>query len=245
MKTAYTVIIQVNGLGTIAEIEQSVEGIKLAAKGIVIPMVIDPSANPTSSAWQDYFSHDELLTASTKTIREIESDNIGVYVVSHGGPGSVGGLKPEGLANLINEIGFPSIRKLSIVACNVSLQLDPTKNDIPESKFQATADQSYVGELCKKISPLTPMIASYMGYVSVLSPTSVGSVYKNTSGNASYKGIDLEALKNKGRKVQKVTHIQGRNSLMSMPGAREKVKIVLQLKSGQVSLIPLAEWHDA
>jgi hypothetical protein len=76
-------------------------------------------ANPTSSNWKAYIDINEELKNDRAAIPGFTTKykDIGMYVVSHGKTGSIGGLGGDSLAELIKELGFRSLRKVCVVSC--------------------------------------------------------------------------------------------------------------------------------
>ncbi len=254
MKTELVVVISVLAGGDLDEIDNGVAGLIAKYGDRALGLRITSPSTPQSSQWKDYLSTDIELKEKCEFIRNSKSTSIGAYIVSHGSGNTVGALIAENLAALIGEVGFPTLRKLSLIACNVSANIDAMQ--------QPTIDNSYVGNLCRELATfkLTPMIASYRAYVTVAYPGMVTKIFESTKGNVHLKGQALEGAL-KGRKLQKFTRFhnnKGGVNLMGITGsikpkgegertvtARDELKIVLKWDGNNARIVPFDQWHDA
>ncbi len=237
MKTAYTIVIGLGG-GDESEVIESMVGLFLGKiHGEGGPIFIDPTGFPSSSNWQNYIATKHAL--DKQDIESIESDDVGIYIVSHGSGNNVGGLCAADLAALILELGFRAVRKICLVACNVGNSLKATAED----DIQTGINQSYIGSLCQALHPLTPMVAGYAGFVTVAHPKYPGRIGVPAPGGGWQlkRGYGAQAP---GRKLIKNPGKRGRITVMT-PEVRQKLKVIAQSPDGQtVNLVGWDQWHD-
>ena len=244
MFVEHVFIVQINGGGELAEVRGSADGIARRYGDLARVIAIDPPSTPSASNWEQLLGTDAVLKSASAYIQAVTSEpdddasqpnDIGVYVVSHGSPGSIGGLTAQQLAELLLALRFRRMRKLCLVACNVLLPLadkpTPTQGDI---------DQSFIGKLCLALKDhLRPIVAGWTKFVSVAHPGMDHSIYKATG--AGKLPINEQAMaKAKGKKFYKGA---GRSRLVTQ-GVRQEMKRAFQYRDGRVELVQLTEWHD-
>jgi hypothetical protein len=246
MKVDMVYILRINGGGDLDEISNAVEGVlsKCGAKDIGRLIVVDPPQLPNAGNWKTLFDTDEYLTACKQTISEYQGVNVGLYVVSHGSGAAIGGVNAEGVAALINELNFPHLRKICVVACNTA-----------NSLAQGEVSTSFLGEIASKIARLTPMIAGYKGWIT---PAYSGTkdaqirVEPQPLSGTHAKGAELERVtqirdqvRSKGSTLFRPTGLRGRVAPLGFHlGEKSSVKFVVRKVGDTVVAVQLAEWHD-
>ncbi|QSA96122.1 hypothetical protein [Methylococcus sp. EFPC2] len=246
MKTTYVIVIAVHSSqGDNEEVDRGAAQLKERYGAFVV--VVEQPALPSSSQWEDYINKHEKLRQFNycigNTTADLDKDQtIGVYIVSHGGTGRVAGLTGEQWAALIKAMGFTKIHKLCVVTCYGA----------------SGGTASVIHGLCSALQPqLTPMIAGYDGYVSILyqgenTPAQVNTnlAAKRPNQGTYIRGEELEQIK---MRAQKIVQLKGGNDRVTGTKAllkpqsdeiKEIVKIVYQYKDGQVRVVPLSKWTD-
>jgi hypothetical protein len=166
-------------------------------------------------------------------------ENAGVYVLGHGTSGpppTLGGLEAPAVAAILkNNVGLKAIRKLVLMSCTLAKTPDP--NGIGPSVF--------ISRLCESLKPLTPMIAGWDNYVSVISETTEefrvslpGDAFKSYKKGAA--GSDAFY----GKKVTKINPNHGdKHARTVTTELREQHKAVWGVVDDKV--VRLNErWHD-
>ena len=201
---------------------------------------LDTTAIPSASNWERYIERDARIGIDMNYINSIgKSDDIGVYIVSHGGKGKVGNLTAEQWAQLLIKMNFTKIRKLCVVACNSALD---------------SVDGLFIRDLCSALAPygLAPKIAGWNGFVSIAFDDMDSNPNIKESATKSYKrkgqGVISDAqFRNMTANGQK--YIKDRN-YASMSSVKEdnkdKIKIVYQWDNASSTprALSLTEWSD-
>jgi hypothetical protein len=176
MKTSFTFTIKVKSGagGSLTDVDEVESAAKAINKryGVVNETLLEDPALPSSSNWRSYIMNTPSLRADLQIIDNLTrySSDVGVYVISHGSTGTVACLNGELWAGLIKGLGFNNIRKLSFVTCYGASQ---------KAKDGGVC-QSFIQSVCMKLAPeLTPMVAGYSEYVTVMVPESNLAVYKD------------------------------------------------------------------
>jgi hypothetical protein len=199
---------------------------------------LDTTAIPSASNWERYIGQDARIGIDTNYIASIsKSDDIGVYIVSHGGKGKVGNITAEQWAQLLVKMNFTKIRKLCVVACNSA---------------QESVDGLFIRDLCSALAPygLAPKIAGWSGFVSIAFDDMVCNPQIKESATKSYKRkeqgiISDERFRNMAANGQKYIKARNYASMSSINGdSKEKIKVVYQWDGSTPRVLSLTEWSD-
>ena len=245
MKVSCAFILKLTGLGALDadEVDSSAEALNqryLPINGCSAIIEVPVPANPTSSNWQEVIDKDDVLKWFKCGIPKYTAlyPNIGLFVVSHGATGQVGGLDGSNLAALIKEFGFQNLRKISVVACTTGGE---------KIGKTVTLDQSFFGKLCKGLAPgLTPMVAAYTGYMTIGSSKSEFKSLHSQNGKQEVAQDEFKKLMSKARKIVRTKQGMGKNMATCHADAawKAKQKVAYQYQNGAVQRIDLATWHD-
>ena len=246
MKTEFVFVVKLEcppatGTGALdsTEVDGCVDALQERYGAAVVSIPVP--ANPTSSNWKAYIDSDEELKKDRATIPgfTIKYKDIGLYAVSHGKTGSIGGLGGDSLAELIKELGFRSLRKVCVVSCFTGGEKIGAGVDL---------DQSFFGKFCTALAPdLTPMVAAYTGYVTVgFATAAVDGLYEQ-SGKKKISVEEFERIKLNGSKIIRTKNGKGKNMALNYANGawKTKNKLIYQYKNGTTSPVDLAQWHDA
>jgi hypothetical protein len=246
MKTEFVFVVKLEcppatGTGAFdsSEVDGCVDALQERYSAAVVSVPVP--ANPTSSNWKAYIDNDEELKKDRAAIPGFTTKykDIGLYVVSHGKTGSIGGLGGDSLAELVKELGFRSLRKVCVVSCFTGGEKIAAGVDL---------DQSFFGKFCTALAPdLTPMVAAYTGYVTVGFATAAVDGLHEQNGKKKISVEEFEKIKLNGSKIIRTKNGQGKNMALNQanPAWKAKNKLVYQYKSGTISSVDLAQWHDA
>ena len=161
MKTLFTFIVKLESWSTVdvdGEVDNCVEALGqryTASYTLTVPV----PASPNTSSWESVIDKDPTLSRACEVIPEFTAKytDIGVFVVSHGCPGQVGGVNGSQLAKLLLKLNFTTLRKINVLACSTA------SGDLGEGFFK---------DLCTGLASgkLTPMVAAYTGAVTMAHP---------------------------------------------------------------------------
>ena len=235
MKTLFTFIIKLESWSTVdvdGEVDNCVEALERRYQAS-LTLTVSVPASPNTSSWESVIDKDPILSKACEVIPEFTAKytDIGVFIVSHGCPGQVGGVKGIQLAKLLLKLNFTTLRKINVLACSA-----------------ANGDLGYgfFSDLCTGLASakLTPMVAGYTGFVSMAHP-------KKNKQLCSYNGKyvlsveELEKVFAEGRKVV-ASREKGVSTQLGQcsPEQRAKNKKVYQYQGNSVVQVPLDKYHD-
>src|ERR1700691_5669619 len=124
MKPLFTFIIKLESWSTVdvdGEVDNCAEALEQryrASHTLTVPV----PASPNTSSWESVIDKDPTLSTMCEVIPEFTAKytDIGVFVVSHGCPGQVGGVSGSQLAKLLLKLNFSTLRKVNVLACSTA-----------------------------------------------------------------------------------------------------------------------------
>jgi hypothetical protein len=252
MKVRQVFIIAVHSQqGDNAEVDNG--AYQLAQRYGAYVVTLEHPALPSSSHWGDYITNSEQLQKDRYVISNTTADcrdtgeRVGVYILSHGGTGKVANLTGDQWGALIKALGFEFISKLCLVTCyGASTQA-----------ADGSACQSFLQLLCLSLAPqLTPMIAAYDGYVTVMFPgmnlkrAATVPDAKGVTASKMVGGTQLDQMKTRAQKIGQKKPGDGQklgNKVIMQAQSqdfKDRIKIIYQFRNGQPAVVPLGEWTD-
>lgn len=197
-------------------------------------IVLADAAQPSASGWKEYFNADDKIKQFMNRVSEAK-DNVGLYIVAHGyctGIGINGVIKGDQLAAAVIALGFTSLDKVNLSACNMA------------GRSATDHDRTFVSNFAAKLADegMRPLIACYVGWNS---PATNVRGFTNPPSVAPKDQTKAAALKksvvNEGGTLVK----NPGNTPLQFVEDRNQFKKAFQMDdSGTLSPRTLEQWHS-